>query len=665
MSDNLPWKTWTPDDLAPPPAEFVPMVESEETIIEEAEPSLEQQLAQLQMQAHEQGYQAGIAEGRQQGHEQGYQEGLAQGLEQGLAEAKAQQAPIHARMQQLVSEFQTTLDALDSVIASRLMQMALEAARQVIGQTPTVDNSALIKQIQQLLQQEPLFSGKPQLRVHPDDLQRVDDMLGATLSLHGWRLRGDPTLHPGGCKVSADEGDLDASVATRWLTTLDNFEAKMAQLPAVRRYGRLTRATGLVLEATGLQLPLGATCVIERQNGSETHEVESEVVGFNGQRLFLMPLEEVEGVLPGARVYAKNISAEGLQSGKQLPLGPALLGRVLDGSGKPLDGLPFPDTTETGALITPPFNPLQRTPIEHVLDTGVRPINALITVGRGQRMGLFAGSGVGKSVLLGMMARYTRADVIVVGLIGERGREVKDFIENILGAEGRARSVVIAAPADVSPLLRMQGAAYATRIAEDFRDRGQHVLLIMDSLTRYAMAQREIALAIGEPPATKGYPPSVFAKLPALVERAGNGISGGGSITAFYTVLTEGDDQQDPIADSARAILDGHIVLSRRLAEAGHYPAIDIEASISRAMTALISEQHYARVRTFKQLLSSFQRNRDLVSVGAYAKGSDPMLDKAIALWPQLEGYLQQGIFERADWEASLQGLERIFPTVS
>ena len=433
---------------------------------------------------------------------------------------------------------------------------------------------------------------------------------------------------------------------TRWLNTLDNFETKMAQLPSVRRYGRLTRATGLVLEATGLQLPLGATCVIERQDGGETREVESEVVGFNGQRLFLMPLEEVEGILPGARVYAKNISGDGLQSGK------------------PLDGLPSPDTTETGALITQPFNPLQRTPIEHVLDTGVRPINALLTVGRGQRMGLFAGSGVGKSVLLGMMARYTQADVIVVGLIGERGREVKDFIENILGAEGRARSVVIAAPADVSPLLRMQGAAYATRIAEDFRDRGQHVLLIMDSLTRYAMAQREIALAIGEPPATKGYPPSVFAKLPALVERAGNGISGGGSITAFYTVLTEGDDQQDPIADSARAILDGHIVLSRRLAEAGHYPAIDIEASISRAMTALITEQHYARVRNFKQLLSSFQRNRDLVSVGAYAKGSDPMLDKAIALWPQLEAFLQQGIFERADWEDSLQALELIFPQV-
>ena len=446
---------------------------------------------------------------------------------------------------------------------------------------------------------------------------------------------------------------------TRWLTALDAFEARISQLPAVRRYGRLTRATGLVLEATGLQLPLGATCVIERQQNGGICEVESEVVGFNGQRLFLMPLEEVEGIVPGARVYARGSDG---QNGKQLPLGPALLGRVLDGSGRPLDGLPAPDSGETGTLTSAPFNPLQRTPIEEVLDTGVRAINALLTVGRGQRMGLFAGSGVGKSVLLGMMARYTRADVIVVGLIGERGREVKDFIENILGSEGRARSVVIAAPADVSPLLRMQGAAYATRIAEDFRDRGQHVLLIMDSLTRYAMAQREIALAIGEPPATKGYPPSVFAKLPALVERAGNGISGGGSVTAFYTVLTEGDDQQDPIADSARAILDGHVVLSRRLAEAGHYPAIDIEASISRAMTALISDAHYAQVRQFKQLLASFQRNRDLVSVGAYARGSDPTLDRAIALWPQLEQFLQQGIFEQADFGASLQALDQIFP---
>jgi len=276
-------------------------------------------------------------------------------------------------------------------------------------------------------------------------------------------------------------------------------------------------------------------------------------------------------------------------------------------------------------------------------------------------MGLFAGSGVGKSVLLGMMARYTQAEIIVVGLIGERGREVKDFIDNILGSAGLARSVVVAAPADVSPLLRLQGASYATRIAEDFRDRGLDVLLIMDSLTRYAMAQREIALAIGEPPATKGYPPSVFAKLPALVERAGNGVKEGGSITAFYTVLTEGDDQQDPIADSARAILDGHIVLSRRLAESGHYPAIDIEASISRAMTELIEPVHYKKVQNFKQLLSSYQRNRDLVSVGAYAAGSDPLLDRAIRLYPQMEAYLQQAIYESSGYQEASDKLDALF----
>ncbi|ACS85343.1 MULTISPECIES: flagellar protein export ATPase FliI [Musicola] len=447
---------------------------------------------------------------------------------------------------------------------------------------------------------------------------------------------------------------------SRWLSTLDSIEKRMASTPTVRRYGRLTRATGLVLEATGLHLPLGATCMIERPHGDLMQEVESEVVGFNGQRLFLMPLEEVDGIVPGARVYAR-IGGDNEGQGKKLPLGMSLLGRILDGAGKPLDGLPLPETGYRASLTTPPFNPLQRTPIDHVLDVGVRAINALLTVGRGQRMGLFAGSGVGKSVLLGMMARYTQADVIVVGLIGERGREVKDFIENILGAEGRSRSVVIAAPADVSPLLRMQGAAYATRIAEDFRDKGYHVLLIMDSLTRYAMAQREIALAIGEPPATKGYPPSVFAKLPALVERAGNGIHGGGSITGFYTVLTEGDDQQDPIADSARAILDGHIVLSRQLAESGHYPAIDIEASISRAMTSLIDESHYAKVRQFKQLLSVYQRNKDLISVGAYAAGSDPLLDKAIKLYPRMESFLQQGMYERCDEDHALQQLGELF----
>ncbi|HEX7971544.1 MAG TPA: FliI/YscN family ATPase, partial [Thiobacillus sp.] len=275
--------------------------------------------------------------------------------------------------------------------------------------------------------------------------------------------------------------------------------------------------------------------------------------------------------------------------------------------------------------------------------------------------GLFAGSGVGKSVLLGMMARYTSADVIVVGLIGERGREVKEFIEQILGAEGLARAVVVAAPADMPPLMRLQGAAYATSIAEYFRDQGRNVLLIMDSRTRYAMAQREIALAIGEPPATKGYPPSVFAKLPALVERAGNGKPGGGSITAFYTVLTEGDDPQDPIADAARAILDGHIVLDRALAESGHYPAINIEQSISRAMHSITTTEHQQMARHLKKLYSRYERSRDLINVGAYAAGSDPLLDDAIRLQTGIEAFLQQAIHERADVQESLAELAALF----
>ena len=292
---------------------------------------------------------------------------------------------------------------------------------------------------------------------------------------------------------------------------------------------------------------------------------------------------------------------------------------------------------------------------------GVRAINGLLTVGRGQRMGLFAGSGVGKSVLLGMMARYTEAEVIVVGLIGERGREVKEFIDHILGAAGTRRAVVVAAPADMSPVMRLQGAAYATTIAEYFREQGRHVLLIMDSLTRYAMAQREIALAIGEPPVTKGYPPSVFARLPQLVERAGNAAKGGGSITAFYTVLAEGDDQQDPIADSARAILDGHVVLSRSLADQGHYPAIDIEASISRAMTSLIPAAQFEQVRRFKSLYSRLQRSRDLITVGAYTAGNDVQLDQAIALEPRMMAYLQQNMNESEAYAQCVARLNQLF----
>ena len=457
----------------------------------------------------------------------------------------------------------------------------------------------------------------------------------------------------------------------RWRAYLRDCSALLSIAEPMQVSGRVTRVAGLVMEAIGLKLAVGSACTVPLPNGAR---IEAEVVGFENDRLFLMPQSDVEGIVPGTRVFpvevVQTLPKPGAVAhprrrpsdrGRHLPVGEEMLGRVVDGAGRPLDNLGPLNTVHAAPLNVRAANPLNRAPITDILDVGVRAINSMLTVGRGQRMGLFAGSGVGKSVLLGMMARYTSADVIVVGLIGERGREVKEFIEQILGPLGLARSVVIAAPADTPPLLRLQGAAYATAMAEHFRDQGKHVLLIMDSLTRYAMAQREIALAIGEPPATKGYPPSVFAKLPALVERAGNGKTGGGSITAFYTVLTEGDDQQDPIADAARAILDGHIVLNRTLAESGHYPAIDIEQSISRAMHNITKPDHQKSTQKLKQLYSRYQRSRDLIAVGAYSAGSDPVLDEAIALHTKIESFLQQDINARAGIQESLRQLTALF----
>jgi flagellum-specific ATP synthase len=461
------------------------------------------------------------------------------------------------------------------------------------------------------------------------------------------------------------------SHSARWKAYLQDCSELLAIADPMQVSGRVTRVAGLVMEAVGLKLAVGSACTVPLPNGSQ---LDAEVVGFDGNRIFLMPQSDVEGIVPGSRVFPVEVIPTLPRLGlvnhprrrpsdrtRHLPVGDALLGRVLDSSGRPLDGLGPVHTTATAPLNNRAANPLSRAPITDTLDVGVRAINSMLTVGRGQRMGLFAGSGVGKSVLLGMMARYTGADVIVVGLIGERGREVKEFIEQILGEEGLARAVVVAAPADTPPLVRMQGAAYATSIAEHFRDQGKNVLLIMDSLTRYAMAQREIALAIGEPPATKGYPPSVFAKLPALVERAGNGKPGGGSITAFYTVLTEGDDQQDPIADAARAILDGHIVLDRSLAESGHYPAINIEQSISRVMQSITTPEHQQQARRLKKLVSRYERSRDLINVGAYAAGTDPLLDEAIRLQTAIEAFLQQDISAHSNVQQSLSALEALF----
>jgi flagellum-specific ATP synthase len=433
----------------------------------------------------------------------------------------------------------------------------------------------------------------------------------------------------------------------RWTQGLRDGQQRLAHVPPPSVAGRLTRMVGLTLEAEGVQAAVGDHCQII---SSGDVRIDAEVVGFTGERLYLMPTGDLHGLKPDARVIPRTTAGS-------IRVGPKLLGRVVDGACHPLDGQ-GPIETETSVRLTgSPINPLLRRPITHSLDVGVRAINGLLRVGRGQRIGLFSGSGVGKSVLLGMMARYTAADVIVVGLIGERGREVKEFIERILGRSGLARAVVVATPADHPPLMRLHGAWLATAIAEYFRDRGRSVLLIMDSLTRFAQAQREIALAIGEAPATKGYPPSVFARLPQLVERAGNGVAGDGSITAFYTVLAEGDDQTDPIADAARAILDGHVVLARRIAEGGRYPAIDVEASVSRVMHDIVPAHELELARRLRQTAATYEHNRDLIAIGAYQRGSDPRIDTAIARWPQIEAYLRQDMRERVDLANSIAQL--------
>jgi flagellum-specific ATP synthase len=437
-----------------------------------------------------------------------------------------------------------------------------------------------------------------------------------------------------------------------WQERLGRCRSRLRSSRGLMLEGKLTRMVGLTLEAVGCRAAIGGQCDVISSSGSR---IEAEVVGFSGESLYLMPTGDIRGLEQDARVVPTGRVCEAL-------VGEELLGRVIDGAGRPLDGKGPIHTDARRPLTGKTFNPLTRTPISEPLDVGVRAINALLSVGRGQRLGLFAGSGVGKSVLLGMMTRYTNADVTVVGLIGERGREVKEFVEKILGEEGMSRAVVVAVPADHPPLRRIHGAMLATSIAEHFRDQGLQVLLLMDSLTRFAQAQREIALAIHEPPATKGYPPSVFAKMPQLVERAGNGEKGGGSITGFYTVLTEGDDQNDPIADASRAILDGHIVLSRQLAEMGHYPAVDIEASISRAMNEITSSDHQEAARAFKHLYSIYQQNRDLISVGAYERGTDERIDAAINAMPTLESFLRQDMHTPVSLEQSIEELAALFP---
>ncbi len=420
--------------------------------------------------------------------------------------------------------------------------------------------------------------------------------------------------------------------------------------PQPQKTGTLVRLVGMTLETKGIMAPLGACCEVLGQQG---HRIEAEVVGFNDKTLFLMPFSDPVGVGPGDMVRVVSHSS-------QVCLGPELLGRVIDGRGMPLDGRPAPKCKDTLALMGRPLNPMERGPIKDVLEVGVKAINGVLTLGRGQRIGLVAGSGVGKSVLLGMLTRFTKADIVVIGLIGERGREVQAFISESLGEEGLAKSVVVAAPANVSPVLRLKATHMAHVIAEYFRDQGQNVLLLCDSLTRVAHAQREIGLAIGEPPTAKGYPPSVFALLPNLIERGGVGRMGHGSITAIYTVLAEGDDASDPIVDIARASLDGQVMLSRKLADAAHYPAIDLNGSISRLMQTLLDSDDLRQANKLRRLWSLYQQNVDLIQVGAYQKGSNPELDEAIRLHARIVNFLTQDMNISEDYDKTRGELRQL-----
>jgi len=418
----------------------------------------------------------------------------------------------------------------------------------------------------------------------------------------------------------------------------------------LRLTGRVSRVVGITVEVEGIKAPIGEVCEIRVPGEAEA--VRAEVVGFRDATTVLMPLGELRGVYQGCPV---------VPCGRPLGVrvGEGLLGRVLNGLGEPADGRgPVAGRTVEYPVDNRPPDPLKRRRITEVLPTGVRAIDGLLSCGRGQRVGIFSGSGVGKSTLLGMISRYSGADVNVIGLIGERGREVRDFIENDLGPQGLARSVVVVATSEQPALVRLKGAFVACAVAEYFRDRGKDVLLLMDSVTRFAMAQREVGLAVGEPPATKGYTPTVFAQLPRLLERAGMGETG--SITAFFTVLVDGDDLTEPIADAVRGILDGHIVLSRQLASANHFPAVDVLNSVSRLMPDIVTEEHRAAAARFRDLLAAYRQAEDLINIGAYVAGSNPKVDEAVSRYEKMTGFLRQDMHEHTPFEAAVEELKYI-----
>jgi flagellum-specific ATP synthase len=612
---------------------------------------------------------------------QAYEEGYAQGREQGLTLENGKTEPFLEIMRQAKSVLTNHRSIIQKASRRDAVDIAVSMAESIVKHEIRCHPAASKKILGNALA---IVAGQDhvKIRIHPQDEEIlrsiIDNESGEGLLPGKVEIIADRHLQRGGGLIETDFGVVDARIDQQLAGILNDLKAVEFGQPAnpddgaddgdgnaqvfaqldqaietaspIKTCGNVTQVVGLVVEANGPVAQLGCICDI---HGNESEQpVMAEVLGFRESTVLMMPLEDIRSIGPGSRVIARQQKAS-------VAVGPQLLGRIIDGLGNPIDGLGPLNTDQSLPIYATPINPLLRQRIRKPLDMGVRSINGLLSVGCGQRMGIFAGSGVGKSVLMGMIARRSSADVNVIALIGERGRELNDFIEKELGQEGLAKSVVVVATSDHLPLVRVRGAFVATAIAEFFRDQGKHVNLMMDSLTRFAMAQREIGLALGEPPTTKGYTPSVFTLLPKLLERAGTS-DHHGTITGLYTVLVEGDDMNEPIADAARSILDGHIVLSRELADQNHYPAIDVLRSISRVMTDIASLQHKHNAGRLKELLATYRKAEDLINIGAYVAGSNPKIDRAIAKIDHVNNYLRQGIQENVDFESSLLQLEQI-----
>ncbi len=611
---------------------------------------------------------------------QAFEDGYKQGCSQNLEGEKGKLAPLKEMLVSAAVSLQDQSILMRDQCEESTVKIALALAGRMISreieQRPELADAMLHRTVAMGLDQEKL-----KIKANDGDCVIIQRILKEHLTdpeaLSNIQVTPDPAISRGGCVLETDFGVIDARIEQQLATiaehllqavsetkaalrrsdsehaSLTHYRQKVQNTVPVKTYGHVTQVVGLIVEANGPAVKLGAMCDILASPNEPP--VTAEVLGFRDRTVLMMPLEEIRSIGPGSKVVARGEKAS-------IAVGPKLLGRVIDGLGTPIDGQgPVPSEVDY-PIYASPINPLLRQRIKTPLDLGVRVINGLLTVGCGQRMGIFAGSGVGKSVLMGMIARESSADVNVIALIGERGRELNDFLEKELGQEGLRKSVVVVATSDHLPLVRVRGAFVATAIAEYFRDQGMSVNLMMDSLTRFAMAQREIGLALGEPPTTKGYTPSVFTMLPKLLERAGTS-DHDGSITGLYTVLVEGDDMNEPIADAARSILDGHIVLSRELAHQNHYPAIDVLKSISRVMEDIASLQHKHHAKSLKELLATYRKSEDLINIGAYVSGSNPTIDRAIAKIGQINGFLRQDIGEKVGFEESLQQLEKVIIT--